>query len=474
MPVVDSRLAGTKGLAAYTKEDADIFLSLLPGPFDRDGLPPTISFWKSRIESTDPEVAFRVGVMYGVSGCGKSSLLQAGLLPHLGAQVLAIYIKATADKTEVELLNNSANAFPDLGRGGSPMPPLPECLARLRDGDLLPPRRKVLLVLDQFEQWLHAHRREPVTQLIEALRHCDGVRVQAMVCVRDGFMVSVNRFLRALELEVDGERNYRMVDLFEKPHAHKVLKMLGQAHRKVSLPPTPEQEQFLEQVVERLTEKDGRVPSIQLVVVASIMKSYDWVPAELDRLGGVEAIGWRFLQESFEGRGAPELNRLHQDAAARVLEELLPPLGEDIKRRCSLATIRRASRYGDKKEDQDNFAQLMRILEHDLRLITPVESHAEILETAASETPSFDAQSVSSDGEGSYQLTHDFLVQAVRDWIDLRDGRTRQGRARRILRQRAGLVGGERVGPAASRRGGNRCGLPCSPGARIGTGLSAK
>jgi len=67
-----------KGLRSFDAGDAGFFLELLPGPRDRDGLPASIRFWKSRIERTDAESAFAVGLIYGPSGCGKSSLVKAG------------------------------------------------------------------------------------------------------------------------------------------------------------------------------------------------------------------------------------------------------------------------------------------------------------------------------------------------------------------------------------------------------------
>ena len=32
----------------------------------------------------------------------------------------------------------------------------------------------MLIVLDQFEQWLHASKEEENTELVQALRQCDG------------------------------------------------------------------------------------------------------------------------------------------------------------------------------------------------------------------------------------------------------------------------------------------------------------
>src|SRR5208283_2863584 len=93
-----------KGLRSFDAQDADFFLELLPGPYDRDGLPESIRFWKQRVEETDPDKTFRVGLIYGPSGCGKSSLVKAGLLPRLAGHVIPVYIEATAKETEARLL----------------------------------------------------------------------------------------------------------------------------------------------------------------------------------------------------------------------------------------------------------------------------------------------------------------------------------------------------------------------------------
>ena len=89
-----------KGLRSFDAHDADFFLELLPGPRDRDGLPDSIRFWKTRIEETDADNTFAVGLIYGPSGCGKSSLVKAGLLPRLADDVIAVYVEATAEETE--------------------------------------------------------------------------------------------------------------------------------------------------------------------------------------------------------------------------------------------------------------------------------------------------------------------------------------------------------------------------------------
>ncbi len=144
-----------KGLRSFDEHDADFFLELLPGPRDRDGLPESIRFWKTKDRADRPRPDFRVGLIYGPSGCGKSSLVKAGLLPRLSKHVLPVYVEATPEETETRLLKGLRKACPELPRGSG----LVDSLANLRQGPRLAAGQKVLLVIDQFEQWLHARRR---------------------------------------------------------------------------------------------------------------------------------------------------------------------------------------------------------------------------------------------------------------------------------------------------------------------------
>ena len=91
------------GLRSFDESDADFFLHLLPGARDREGVPESVRFWKRRIESTDPGEAFRVGVLLGPSGSGKSSLLRAGVVPLLDDRVQVIVVEASPTGFEERL-----------------------------------------------------------------------------------------------------------------------------------------------------------------------------------------------------------------------------------------------------------------------------------------------------------------------------------------------------------------------------------
>jgi serine/threonine protein kinase/formylglycine-generating enzyme required for sulfatase activity len=411
-----------KGLRSYDATDADFFLELLPGPRDRDGLPDSIRFWKKRMEEADAERTFSVGLIYGPSGCGKSSLVKAGLLPKLSEAVTAVYVEATGEETEARLLKGLRRQLPDLpGDLG-----LIESLAVLRRGRFLGAGQKVLLVLDQLEQWLHAKRGADNTALVPALRQCDGGRLQAIVMVRDDFWLAVSRFMQALEIVPDGE-NSRLVDLFDPRHAKKVLTAFGRAFG--ALPEEElgkDQAAYLDQAVAGLAE-DGKVISVRLALFAEMVKDKPWTPATLQEVGGTEGVGVTFLEETFTASTAPPQHRLHQKAAQAVLKALLPESGTEIKGTMrSQQELREASGYASRPK---GFEELLRILDGELRLLTPTDPEGK---------DDADPSTVQTDAR-YYQLTHDYLVPALREWLTRKQKETRRGRAELRLVERAAL-----------------------------------
>lgn len=83
-----------KGIRSFDSHDSDFYLELVPGARDRNGLPDSIRFWKTRLEETRVEKTFTVGLLYGPSGCGKSSFVQAGLLPRLSPKIQTVFVES--------------------------------------------------------------------------------------------------------------------------------------------------------------------------------------------------------------------------------------------------------------------------------------------------------------------------------------------------------------------------------------------
>ena len=170
-----------RGLRSFNARDAEFFLRLLPGPVDREGIPESIGRWRERIESRIATETFPVGLLYGPTGCGKSSWVRAGLLPLVAPHVSSAWLEAKPEGTEELLLQTLYRLCPRLPAGLD----LPGAALRLREGHGLPTGQKICLFIDQFEQWLHTHPPDAEAPLVRALRQCDGVHLQCVLMVRD-------------------------------------------------------------------------------------------------------------------------------------------------------------------------------------------------------------------------------------------------------------------------------------------------
>lgn len=396
-----------RGLRSFTPQDADFYLSLVPGPRDRVGMPESVAAWKRRIVDSDHDDPISMGMIYGPSGCGKSSFVKAGLLPQLGSAVDVVFVEAAPSETEARLLNGirkSCSIIPlELG--------LRDSMAWLRTN--VANGRKFLLVIDQFEQWLHSRTIQGEHELITALRQCDGSGVQCIVLIRDDFWMAATRFMHELDKRLLEGFNSTAIDTFSPAHAKRVLAAFARAYDRVPRDPdgVAQCSRFLDLAIESLTV-DGKLICVRLAVFAEMMKNRPWVPASLDAVGGAKGLGVAFLDESFSREKAPLQNRYHHKAAQLVLRKLLPTHGADIIGHMrSREELFEASGYSQSSD----FDALMDLLDKELRLITP--SDREGIEQSESPRQAY------------FQLSHDFLVPSLRLWLHRNQKESRQGRA---------------------------------------------
>lgn len=393
-----------RGLRAFREEDADFFLSLLPGPRTRDGLPDVVQFWKSRIEETDARNTFAVGVVYGPSGSGKSSLIRAGILPQLGVSLDTTVVDADRTTTEVRLRGGDSRSLPEVFES-----------LRRQSGN-----GKSLIVIDQFEQWLHGWQQNPDAELIHALRQCDGSKLQCILLVRDDFWMDTTRLMRELDTVLVERENSAGIDLFDQRHAKRVLKAFGRAYE--ALPDgelNSEQSAFVDSVVEAIAER-GRIIPVQLVLVAEMVRDKPWTVETLNSLGGLQGVGVAFLEDCF-GPNAPPQQRLHAGLCRQVLQSLLPEAGTDIK-----GAARSVEELQALTSSAGAVDEVTTLLDQQLRLITPV----------AAEHSVADSEQAASQIQ-RYQLAHDYLVPSIRDWLTQGQKKSAVGRAQLLLVERS-------------------------------------
>ena len=414
-----------RGLRAFTAEDADFFLELIPGTRSRSGLPTSIKFWLNRI--TLPvaiDLLTPIGVIFGPSGSGKSSYVRAGLLPLLSADVVPVMIDCMATDTEAKLLRVLIERLEKVPEGIG----LVDLCSGISQGLWRPKgKNKILLVLDQFEQRLSRGDDFSTTDLVKALKFCDGRVLQTLLLCRDDFFTHLSRFTDCLGLDLREGDNAQAIDLFDRKHARQVLIKYGQAYGQLperSEEISPAQDELLKAVVSELATADY-VVCVRLSLFAEMFRDRPWTLAELRAVGGVAGIGEKFLENNFGPTSRDKRLRQLGGHAQKVLGALLPPRGTDI-------------RGGSKSEDEllavaglehsrPTFASLLKCLEEQLKLITRVENERITSGAAVAGSPALPSV--------VFQLTHDSMIDSIRAWLERQSSHTRVGRAGQRLRE---------------------------------------
>jgi hypothetical protein len=181
------------------------------------------------------------------------------------------------------------------------------------------------------------------------------------------------------------------------------------------------------------------VIAVRLALFAEMMKGKAWTPATLKEVGGTEGVGVRFLEETFAASTAPPQHRVHQKAALAVLKALLPESGTAIKGNLrAQGELLEASGYAGRPRDFDD---LLHVLDGELRLITPADAAIgqAALPVPDPADPGAGQAALAELAGRYYQLTHDYLVPSLRDWLTRKQRETRRGRADLRLAERAAL-----------------------------------
>ena len=288
----------------------------------------------------------------------------------------------------------------------------------------------MLIVLDQFEQWLHDHRTDRDSELLRALRP-----VTAAVCSSWFWFATTSGWplpgsCTRSKSRLSKARTPPPSSSWTRPtRAH-----LGGLWPRLREDPRPargtgsEAVRFLDEAARELAGPDRRIIPIRLTLFAETVRHRPWRPETLRALGGIDGIGVTFLEETFGERSAPLAHRSHRRATMAVLKGLLPDPPSDLRgAHPSRRVLQEAAGYADRDRE---FDELLSILDNELRMVTPVDA-----EKLPDEPPGPPAE----DGEKCYQLTHDYLVGPLRRWLTRKQKETRTGRAELRLAERTAL-----------------------------------
>ena len=375
-----------KGLRSFEMADAEIFAQLERQDFVQECL-----LAIARKE-------FRLGVVAGESGSGKTSVLQAGLMPILTMDELpgnlgkrfGVYVKFTEREpleTIRRALVNGIEALELEDVAGKNLRGMFEAAAIAAD-------RPVVLILDQFEQFfVHFSRREarePFIQEVAAwYRDPNPAAVGMLIGIRGEWFDRLFEFQKALGCSW-GPQDIFSLRKFEPVEAARVLETIAETEGLRC------DRRFLVELTEDelARREDGLISPADVQVLASMVargKSREMRAFDRDafqKLGGIEGLMERFLQDTLAAR----MTTAQRESALEVLLALT-----DLERGTRAGT-RLLGEIGEKcmlspeaiREAADWLAR------GDVRLVTVTDR----------------------EGQRGYELAHERLIPALRRVAD--------------------------------------------------------
>ncbi|NET35562.1 MAG: tetratricopeptide repeat protein [Cyanothece sp. SIO1E1] len=358
-----------KGLRPFSTADADIY-----GRLQRQrSLRECIDSITSR--------SFRFGILHGESGCGKTSFLQAGVVPRLSDQEAAIkpiYIRFSDQApllTIAKALSEQLEVPPDWL--------VPEdrhqgSFVRLLNQSLEATEQPLVLLFDQFEQFfVHQKRQEDrapfVTALAEWYRAQEALPVKVIVSIRSDLMYQLDELHRALSYALGPQEIFRLEN-FTPKEATRILEVIAET----------ENLSFDRRFITELAEQelgnrdDGRISPVDLQILAWMIERQSgeelraFKRSSFEKFGGVEGLLQRFLQRTLEAR----VTSGQRQSAMKVLLALT-----DLDRqvRAGVLTVPELTEKLQATAKPADVAEAVTWLARgDVRLITPQEQNGEI------------------------------------------------------------------------------------------------
>jgi serine/threonine protein kinase len=357
----------------------------------------------------------RILALSGPSGAGKSTWFAAGVLPTLrerdnkeavtvvmlNAEEKAADAPSTAESTAEKLRQLLIYRLSLPRTTDTPLAQiLSDWIAASADNSRRPlPARKLLIVIDQFEQWLNVHGQKQTSQLQQALKLCDGHLVQALLIFRSDFIDRAEKFMRGCDSRrADGSSGFS-IDPLTGDEAATILDHLLSTPGAASRWPQESDRQIALQHAGKLlsdaAKRHGGVCPAWVVMVARFLVKHASDPLQLQHQRSLSDVALSRISELLEGpAGSPlPLAALYPDIVRCLIDE---ETGGDLRRPVSFDQFRRASLKGT---TADSLRQALQRLESDDLII-----HMQV--------------NTAGRPEAVWQLTHEIWIQPLRQWLD--------------------------------------------------------
>jgi formylglycine-generating enzyme required for sulfatase activity len=348
-----------------------------------------------------PAAGFRFGVLCGESGCGKTSLLRAGLLPRLRSdgRFRPVYLPGTGKVPKAAIHTSLSREAEKTSPDAAPAIDL-EGLLRSVAG----PARTVVLICDQFEEFFIANRtladRTPFLQWVGQWVRADSLPVIFLFGLRSDFFIRMHDFRPYVE-DPTSTRVTSELRNFDYPRAMDVLRKAA-AHDRADFA-----DDLIKAIIEDLLSDEVVRPS-DLQIVATLLKRRGvHTVAEYRRSGGAHGQLQSYIAEEVRRAANP-------NTARGILRALCPPVGD----------TRHPTDLG--------FDAIWQFVKNaDAKSVRGLRGHVQTILNQFQED-----RLVLRTEEGKYNLPHDRLVRPLREWLNREREKSWQSRAELRLEER--------------------------------------
>ncbi len=376
------KLSAIKGLLPFGHEDADIFAQLQREQNLKECLQAiTADHW-------------RLGVLSGESGAGKTSFLQAGLWPALELRekpkFRCVYVKFS-DLDPFESVKRAClKQLQPLELGDDKIEDVDflRLLSAATQHDATP----IVLLFDQFEQFfVHRKRKSDRAPFVQALTkwfaEMGSLPVKILICIRGDFLDRLNELQKAMRYSLSPTQSFRL-ERFEPDQATEVFCYLAEK----------EQLEYDRRFIAEMTRQeladtaDGLVSPVDIQVLAWMVAGQTaqdgraFNRTTFQKLGGVDGLLERYLTRALAVRET----EARRQSAIKVLLALT-----DLERntRAGALTIEvLRQKLGSDITDAELKEAVVWLARSDVRLVSPLSENEEEL----------------------YELAHERLIPALR------------------------------------------------------------
>ncbi|HSB10718.1 MAG TPA: protein kinase [Blastocatellia bacterium] len=244
---------------------------------------------------------FRFGVLFGESGCGKTSLLRAGVVPKLWEDGYApVYCRSYKDPLEAALEECRRRSHLNRATGEHVV----DYLARVARefGATL------VIICDQFEEFFISHKtrleREPFLSFIASCHDNVDLPVKFMAAMRSDFLYLISSELgERISEPLISSRLYHLRE-FDETRAEEII---SRSARRAGL---PFEEGFSSKVARDLASQEVVSPSELQIVGEQLQRKRIYTQQAYKRAGGKEPLVHGFLEDVIQASGDMDGARL--------------------------------------------------------------------------------------------------------------------------------------------------------------------